>query len=285
MTAIRWTALLLPATLALAPLACGPDKPTTPPTTGPVASGDGGEDGATPDEPALDPGPPQEPDPAEIAQGRHEVLLGHYQAAIDLLNPVYDDLKTREQFHASGMAGAWLAVAHAQIVFENAEEPATHAAAMADRTGDAGLLAAAKLARGSILLAEGDAAAASQALVAAAAAEPTSVAAALALVYDGEALIGTAFGGGRAIINPGHLDEAKEAYNNAATAAPGTGDEADALLGRADEGLAAIADYQKDKDATCKHAFASIDHYKAAGAADFLVSGPSELASKRKCKP
>ncbi len=286
MTASRWTALALPAALAASPLSCGKQKtpPTTPPTTAGVD--DGAADGGAGDDGAVeDPGPPQEPDPAELAKGRHEVLLGHYQAAIDILDPLYNDLKEREQYRAGGLAGAWLAIAHAQIVFENAAEPTAHAVEMAEKTKDNEVEAAAKLARGAALLAEGDFPAGAEAFAAAAAADPSSPEGMLALIWDGESLIGSAFGGGSSIVKPEDLEAAKVAYGKAAAAAPSAGAEKDILLGRAEEGLAAVADYQKARDVICTHAFASIDHYKAAGAADFLVSGPSELATKYKCKP
>ncbi|MEM6996601.1 MAG: hypothetical protein AAF721_39220, partial [Myxococcota bacterium] len=171
MTAPRWTALALPFALALAPLSCGkPKTPTTTPTTGDGATA--GDGAATDDSGGVveDPGPPQEPDPEALAKGRHEVLLGHYEAAIEVLDPLYADLKQREQYRAGGLAGAWLAIAHAQIVFENAAEPTAHATAMADKTKDKEVEAAAKLARGASLLAEGDFPAAAESFAAAAAA-------------------------------------------------------------------------------------------------------------------
>lgn len=280
---------LLPALVATAMLVGCKPKPTDPPdttgggdptTTGGDATADGGDDGDV-----TDPGPPQEPDPAELATGRHEVLLGNYEEGIKILDPLYKDLKEREQYRAGGLAGAWLAVAHSQIVFENAAEPAAHALAMANKTGDAEVVAAAKLARGASLLAEGDYAAAAEAFAASALADPSSPESLLALVWDGEALIASAFGGGSTIVRPEDLDAAKKAYKKAAEAAAGAGDEKDIIIGRAEEGLAAVADYQGDKATICTHAFSSIDHYKAAGAAEFLVHGPSDLAAKYKCKP
>lgn len=287
MIAFRWTALLIPTALALSPMACGKPKPPTQPPATPdeTATNGGDEDGASDEDGAEDQGPPQEPDPAALLQGRHEILLGHYQAGIDLLTPVHTDLAAREQYRAGGLAAAWLAIAHAQIVFENAAEPTAHAMAMADKTKDHEVEAAAKLARGAALLAEGDFPAGAEALAAAAAADPGSPEGILAFIWNGEALIGSAFGGGRSVVKPEDLDAAKEAYGKAAAASADAGKEKDILRGRAEEGLAAVADYQRDRDVICIHAFASIDHYKAAGAAEFLVSGPSDLATKHKCKP
>lgn len=284
MTVLRWTAALAVAACTSSP-GCGTKKK---PTTAPTTDGDGvvadGQPEAKDSEPAK-PWPPQDPDPAEIALGRHEVLLGHYDEAVALLEPLYTDLKAREQYRAGGLAGAWLAIAHAQIVYEKAAEPIAHATAMAEKTSDAEVLAAAKLARGALLLAEGDHTAATESLTASAAADPTSPESILALVWNGEALIGHAFNGGSTIVSPEDLDTAKLAYDQAKAAAVDAGPEKDILLGRAQEGLAAVADYQRDKAALCTNAFASIDHYNAAGAADFLVSGPTDLASKYRCKP
>ena len=267
--------------LSLAFVACKQDPPPKPPDDGgAVTEPTGGDDGG-PTEPTV----PQEPDPPEIAQGRHEFLLGHYQQAIDVLTPVLADTKEREQIRASALAGSWLALAHAQIVFENGADPAQHAADMAEKTDDPEVDAAAKLARGALLVAEGDFAAAVQSLEAAVAADPDSPEAAVANVLLGEAYIGSAFGESSNVENPEDLDKAKAAYNAGAAVAKAHEEDKDILLGRIEEGLAAVADYQREKDALCGHAFASIDHYKAAGASDDLVQGPTSLASKYKCQP
>ncbi len=123
----------------LAPLACGKEKkPTTSPddltTAGDVT--DTPADEEAPKEP-IEPDVPQEPDPPQITEGAHQYLLGHYQEAIDLLTPVYADLKERKQYRASGLAGGWLALAHAQIVFESGQEPSQHGLEMAEGTQDA----------------------------------------------------------------------------------------------------------------------------------------------------
>lgn len=268
--------------LSLAFVACKQDPPPKPPDEGhadpdPTA----GEDEGAATEPTV----PQEPDPPEIAKGRHEYLLGHYQPAVDVLAPVLEDTKAREQLRASGLAGAWLALAHAQMVFEDGAGPAQHAADMAEQIDDPEVDAAAKLARGALLVAEGDFEAAEQSLEAAVAADPTSPEAAVANVLLGEAYIGSAFGSSSKVENPEHLDKAKAAYNAGAAIAKTHEADREILLGRIEEGLAAVADYQREKEALCGHAFASIDHYKAAGASDDLVQGPTSLSSKYKCKP
>jgi hypothetical protein len=263
--------------LALAPLACGKKKDGT---TVPGDEG-GGEAGQT-DGPDV----PQEPDPPQIADAAHQVIAGKYPEAIAVLQPLYADLKERKQWRASGLAGGWLAVAHAQTVVENADEPSAHAIAMADKTGDAEVVAVAKLARGSYLLFTEDFAAAEKALADAAAAKPDTSPSTYAIVLRANALISGAFEKGddddERLVRPENLDTARTALAGATEAAKKTAD-AEALLGRIEEGLAGLADYKKDKPTVCKHAEAALGHYKAAQASSFLIEGPTRLASSARC--
>ncbi|MGH1346603.1 MAG: hypothetical protein ACRBN8_33870 [Nannocystales bacterium] len=271
----------------LAPLACGKDKkpPTSPDdvaTPGDVADTPAVEE--TPKEP-IEPDVPQEPDPPQIAEGAHQYLLGHYQEAIDLLTPLYADLKERKQYRASGLAGGWLALAHAQIVFESGQEPSKHGLEMADRTQDPEVKAVAQLAHGAMLLGNEDYEAAQAAFTNAAGAAPKTVAGALANILRAESLIGSAFGSSASdqVENPEDLVSAKEAYAAAADVAK-AGKETDALMGRVEEGLAAVSRYQGDKPGICTHATASYTHFTKAGVSDFLVEGPRGLADKFGCK-
>lgn len=270
------------ALLLLAP-ACGKEnKGTTNPDD--PAQTTGGEVGET-GEPQAEPPPPQDPDPAELAQGIHQVLTGHYEDGIGTLEPIYTGMREESQQHASGLAGGWLAVAHSQIVFENAEEPANYALEKAGVLQDPEVEAVAKLGRGAFLLAQEDYEAAKQAFDAAANVSPSSAPGIYARMLHGETFIGTAFGSAEntQLENPADLDEAKKSYEAAVAAAGGQGDEAEILLGRAKEGLAAIAKYQRDQDALCKNAFEAVDHYEAAGASTFLLDGPARLATDAKC--
>jgi hypothetical protein len=272
----------------LAPLACGKDKnPTANPGDAATPGDPSGETPAAAEETKepVEPDVPQEPDPKEIAEGAHQYLLGHYQEAIDLLGPVYTDLKERKQYRASGLAGGWLALAHAQIVFESGQEPSKHALEMADRTQDPEVKAVAQLAHGAMLMGNEDYAAASAAFTASAGAAPQTVAGALANILRAESLIGSAFGtsASEKVENPEDLEAAKQAYAAASEVAK-SGKETDALLGRVEEGLSAVSRYQGDKPGICTHATASFEHYTKAGVSDFLVEGPRSMADKFGCK-
>jgi hypothetical protein len=260
---------------------CDKDKATTPPDNGDVATTaeDGGEQ--KPDLPDV----PQEADPPQIAQGAHEYMMGNYQQTVDLLAPVYADLKQRNQYHASGLAGGWLALAHAQAVVEEAEEPSQHALMMAEHTGDAEVTALAKLAHGAYLMGHEDFAAATTAFEAAANASPDTLPGALANLLRAESLIGRAFGSGDSdsVQDPTALEKAKAAYAAAEKTAKG-GVETDIILGRVEEGLAAIARYQNDKAGICQHSKASLEHFAKAGASDMLKEGAKQLAVDFKCE-
>jgi hypothetical protein len=265
---------LLTATLATG--ACNKEK------AGPV----GPDDVAGPGDVAAADDVPQEPDPAEIEAAAHEYLVGNFQQAIDILQPVYEDLKTRSQYRASGLAGGWLALSHARLVFESGEEPAKHALAMAQKTQDAEVVAVAKLGHGAWLLGGESYDGAAKAFDEAAAAAPATTAGALANVLRAETRIGSAFGNAESneLQNPQDLETARKAYE-AATETANKGVETDLILGRVEEGLAAIAKYQNDRETVCKHAYAAIEHYRAGGASEFLIEGPSALAAGEKCKP
>jgi hypothetical protein len=229
---------------------------------------------------------PQEPDPPEIEQAAHAYLVGDFQAAIDILEPMVMDLKERSQYRASGLAAGWLAVAHAKLVFENAEEPALHALAMAEKTGDAEVVAVAKLGHGAWKLGGEKYDAAAKAFDEAAAAAPSTIAGALANVLRAETRIGSAFGHAESneLVNPQELETARKAYE-AATKTANEGIETSLILGRVEEGLAAIARYQNNREKVCAHAYAAIEHYRAGGANEFMIEGPSALAHADRCEP
>ena len=124
-------------------------------------------------------------------------LNGEAQKVIDSLQPIYEDLKERKQYRASGLAAGLLALAHAEVVFENAEEPSAHANEMAELTKDPEVISLAKIAHGSYLLEGKDYPAAAEAFGAATAAAPDTVEAALADIFRAKALINTAFGHSR----------------------------------------------------------------------------------------
>lgn len=285
----RLSVLLLPALCASLAVGCGKkNTPTNPPADGGDVSdsggatddgGDGGDDG----DGEWVPDVPQEPDPPEINTGRTQYLMGQYTEAVATLDPLYNDLKERKQYRASALAGGWLAVAHAQMVFENADEPSQHAVAMGELTRDPEVVAVGKLARGAFFVSQSDTDAARQALDAAVAKKQPGVVGAVANLVHAEAMIGSAFGGGDTLVNPADLDVALKSYEAAAGLAKGT-DDADILLGRIHEGMAAVGKYKRDKDLLCDNAFASIDHYNAAGAQD-LSDIPNKIATDGRCKP
>lgn len=262
--------------------ACDKDKGTTPPD-GDVAAtaGDGGEEQQRPELPEVK----QDPDPPQIAQGAHQYMLGQYKETVDLLTPVYEDLKTRNQYRASGLAGGWLALAHAQAVVEEAAGPSEHALWMADHTGDKEVVALAKLAHGAVLMGQEDFTAAATAFEAAASAAPDTLPGALANLLRAESLIGKAFGGGESesVQDPAALETAKAAYAAAQKTAE-AGTETEVIMGRVEEGLAAVARYQNDKAAICEHSKKSLEHFKKAGASETLMEGSMQLAVDFKCE-
>lgn len=241
------------------------------------------DDGSGAPQVEIDKSVPQEPDPPQIAQAAQAYLQGQYDEVITTLQPLYADLKARNQYRASGLAGAWLALAHSKQVFENGQEPADWASAMAEGTRDKEVVAAAKLAQGALKIGAEDFATAETVLD-----EATKggdrIVSALAHILRAEAAIGAAFGGGdvETVQHPEKFGDAKQHYDQAAVAAKGQSGEK-LLLGRVEEGYAALADYQNRREEVCPHAVAAIGMFQESGATRML-EGPVKLATDAKCE-
>ena len=273
----RLAPLALAGALALALAACKKDQTTPPPDGGATTAGDPA---------ASDPAPagvPQEPDPPAIAEARAQVLRGDFQPAAAALQPLLDDLKRREQLRASGLAAAWLALAVVHDVAENAHQPAEHALAMAERTGDKEVQVAAKIAFGAYNLGIEHLPEAAQALEEAYKLDGQGPNAALALVYFGEAKIAMAFDGDDKIANPGELDTAAGTFRKAKDLAAGqAGNEV--LAARATVGLAAVARYKNDAGNACDLINEALAGYGSAGAAVYLTDGAQALKDAANCQ-
>lgn len=231
----------------------------------------------------IDTSVPQEPDPPQIAAAAQSYLQGQYDEVVQTLEPLYADLKSRNQYRASGLAGAWLALAHSKQVFENGKEPAEWAASMAEGTKDPDVQAAAKLAEGAVKIGAEDFASAEASLEGATQGKDRIVTA-LAHILRAEAAIGAAFGGGdsETVQDPAKFGTAKQHYDQAAQAAKGQAGEK-LLLGRVEEGYAALADYQNKREEVCPHAVAAIGMFQEGGATR-LLEGPVKLATDAKCE-
>lgn len=264
--------------LSLALGACG--KPKTATTTPePTDTGSG----APPV--AIDTGVKQEPDPPELAQAQQSYFRGDFQAVIDTLGPLYDDLKSRNQYRASGLAGAWLALAHAEIVFDNGKDPAQWSASMADATSDKDVIVASKLAMGAYRIGNQEFDEALATLEPIATTSTDGALTALGHVLRAEALIGGAFRSGEddTVVKPENFDTARTAYDAAAAAAKGNPVE-QLLVGRIEEGYAALANYRKQREDVCQHAVAALGAFKSGAGAQSLIEGAAQLARDNKCQ-
>lgn len=226
---------------------------------------------------------PQEPDPAAIAESRAKVIVGDNPAAIAALEPILGDLKEREQLRASGLTAAWLAIALSHDVAENAREPAEHALAMAERTGDAEVKVAAKIAIGAYNLGTEHFPEAAAAFEEAYKLDGQGPNAALALTYYGETKISMAFDGDDKISNPGELTTAAGSFDKAKKLAAGQpGNEV--IAGRATVGLAAVSRYKNDNGKACDLIKEALGIYESASAAAYLSEGAQALKDAANCK-
>ena len=261
--------------------ACG-KKPTD--TTPP---GDpNGDTGAKIGDPAGgQTGVPQEPDPPAIAQAREQYMLGNYDKAKELLEPLIADLKTRQQLRASGLSAGWLALAVVDPVAENAKEPAEHAVAMGDQSGDKEVQIVGKLALGSYQLGTDDPASAATQFEAAYKLHTDGPHASLALVLYGQAKVNMAFGGEEKdqIAHPEELDSAASTFIKAqrlAASQPGS----EMVAARAYEGIASVANYKKNFKEACTQIAEAAKIYKTKSAGQPLIERVNAIMDAAKCE-
>lgn len=257
--------------------ACGKKKEDTTPPDG--VSGTGGGGGG--EKPATK---PQEPDPPQIADARKSFLAGQYNQVVDSMRPLVDELRQREQQRASGLAAGWLALALAEDVVENAKDPADHALAMADATGDAEVKVVARLAQGTYKLKTHDFTGAANDFEEAYNTQKDGPNAGLALVMYGNTKINLAFGGeeGDMITKPEELDSANTSFVKAQRLVekqPGN----EMIAARALEGQAAVANYKKNGAEACRLIGEASAVYSAKGAGQLLIDAANALKDAASC--
>ncbi len=258
--------------------ACKKSDATTPPegTNTSTQTGD--------PKPAEPPGVAQEPDPPAIAEGRGHFMLGHFDKAKELLTPLTEDLKTRQQLRASGLSAAWLALAVVDPVAEDAKAPAEHAVAMGDQTGDKEVQVVAKLALGAYQLGIDDDANAAANFEAAYKLQTDGPNAGLALVLYGEAKVNMAFGGEEKeqLAHPEELTSAASTFDKAqrlAASQPGS----ELVAARALTGLASVANYKKSFKEACSKAMEAGKIYTAMKAGQPLMERVNAIIDAAKC--
>ena len=220
--------------------------------------------------------PPQDPDPAEIAQALERYILGHYEEAANLVRPLSENLLEDSQIRARGLASAVLAMAVAHELAENGKAPAQIAQEQADRLADPELTQMAGLAKVSYLVGLQDYAEAETILDEVGKLETPY--AHLVTLFRAEATLGQAFEDDK-LKYPEKLDAAAAHYQSVwdNAAMPG-------YKGRAAEGLTAVGYYKKDKDQTCQWSNQALDTYEAAGASDYMLEGPRGPADAMRCE-
>ncbi len=264
--------------------ACKKDPETTTPPDGDKAGGDKTGETPTGGDTGAAPAVPQEPDPPAIAEAREQYLLGNYDKAKEILEPLTADLKSRQQLRASGLSAGWLALAVVDPVAENAKEPADHAVAMGEATGDKEVQIVAKLAYGAYQLGTDDDVGAAASFEAAFKLQNDGPNAGLALVLYGEAKVSMAFGGEEKeqIAKPQELDSAGSTFVKAqrmAAGAPGN----ELIAARAYEGMASVANYKKSFKEACTQADEAMKIYKAKNAGQPLIDRVQAIQEAANC--
>lgn len=266
--------------LAAFSMTAGCKKPadTTTPGDGPVVSDSGDQ---------STPAPTPEPDPPAIAEARDKYISGHYNQVIESMRPLVEELKSQQKARASGLGAGWLALALSEDVIENAKEPADHALAMAEQTGDPEVKIVAKLAQGTYKLKTEDFAGAAADFEEAYNLAKDGPNAGLALIMYGNTKINLAFGGeDNAIVNPGELDSAASTFVKAqrlAETQPG----AEMIVARSYEGQAAVVRYKNKADSAeaCRLIGEATKIYSSKGAGQPLIDAANALQDDASCGP
>lgn len=270
------TTIALSLLLSLTPLAlegCKKDGDSTTPDDAASTTGDAPDDGG-------DEGPevvPQDPDPPELAQALQSFVLGDMAAVTGATEPLMGTLTEPSQARANGIASALFALATAEDLAENAQEPAENALAKANEVHDPEVLQLAHIALGAHHVGVGDGAAAQTEFEAALAESGPNTA--LANLYLAQAHVAQAFDESDKLVNPGKLDEAAAAYQAAIDGSEDAG-----IKGRGLSGLAAVAKFRGKLADVCTHAAAAAEQLTAAGANAYLTEVPSILSNDAKCK-
>jgi tetratricopeptide (TPR) repeat protein len=268
---------------AIALLGACKEKPATTTPDG-TTTGDTGGTKPADGTPTGAPTVAQEPDPPAIAQAREQYMLGNYDKAKELLEPLTADLKTRQQLRASGLSAGWLALAVVDPVAENAKEPAEHAVAMGEQTGDKEVQVVGKLALGAYQMGTDDAAHAATSFEEAYKLQTDGPNAGLALVLYGQAKVNMAFGGEEKdqIAHPAELDSAASTFIKAQRlAADKPGNEL--IAARAYEGLASVANYKKSFKEACTHIQEAAKIYKTKSAGQPLIERVNAIMEAAAC--
>jgi tetratricopeptide (TPR) repeat protein len=260
----RVFALSFSLTFALAFCACKPKPTSTEP------------DDATSDESSA-----QEPvkvvqaeDPPELEAAYNHYLAGEYAKIVEELEPALAKWTGPERQRTRAIAQAWIGLAHANSLPENAQEFVEKADSDARALDDREARQLANISRAAYLMGIADHELAEKTLARTIDLDKKYVV--LAKVLLGNCLINRAFSDDR-LTDKSKLDAAKQVFEEV-----GAQDNA-ALRGRAHEGLSVIADLNGDKTELCNQAKAALSDFAAVGASEKLVEGPQSLIEKGSC--
>lgn len=274
--------LMLGATVTTVGCKKKPDETVNPDEATDDGTDDGTVDGAEGDSGEEDPGPTlpeQDPDPAEIADLYQRLLQGDYHAVAEEAAALRTTLTADTQVRADALAASIQAIASSRDIPENAQEPGEHAVEAGERLGDSEVLQFAHAAHAAYLTGVQEAAAAQEELEKVV--DHDGAYAMFARLALAESHLNQAFGTGEddtKVVAPERLDDAAAEYEKVvASGVP-------LLEARALEGLAAVADYKRDKAAACDYLQQAEDKFAAGDAVDFHHENISHHAKALRCK-
>ncbi len=224
-----------------------------------------------PEAPARPTLPPQDPDPDALHVAKLDFERGDFPAVAAALGPLVTSLTGDTQIRAHGIAMALLSLSAGAEIAEMGKENSEIALTDAARLGDPEVQQYARLAHGAYLVGVMEATEAESDLTVAVNLEGTAQN--LARLYLARALLGQAFDEENKLVNPGMLGKAKAQYETVLEHAA-----TEAMQGRAETGLAALAKHRKDRAARCSSAASATRHFLAAEASEYLKEAPQILA-------
>lgn len=228
-----------------------------------------------------DQGPPvvtQLPDPPEILESPHQYWRGDYEQMVKELETKLTQWQAPNQARAFGLAHAWIALAHAEQLPENAQSHVESALETAQAIQDPQVEALAHIAHALSLVAMADAKTA-QPLIENIQVDNEHIEH-LLHIARAKTAINLAFDEQDRLAHPEQLDHAAKDYQEIT---PKDEQDKSAVMGHVYEGLAAIAKFRGNNAELCVQAKKAKQAYEDGKASDFLRSGPERMLSTAGC--
>lgn len=221
----------------------------------------------------------QIPDPALLKEAAALYWKGKYEELVSQLESALPGWDAPNEQRASGLAHAWIALAHAEQLPENAQTHVESAKEVATQLEDQDVQTLADLASALSLVGMSQAEQAETLLSGLPTPQDTDLER-LSHVALAKVLINLAFDERERLAHPEKLVQAEQHYRRVR---PYKGPQGNAVMGHVHEGLAAIAKFRGQSKKMCDEAKKAQQAYKEGEASELLQSGPAHMMQSGGC--